>query len=151
LVVASTYADISDCLPLTCRAVRAGTGIYRYLSALRRIREQSRARSLLYSTRLGSASGAAKWKLRAQVSTERPAAAYDERLPRAFTRPSNASPYREGQEDQLGALGFALNALVVWNARYMDDAIAYLRATGHEITDEDLKRLSPLRNRSTPA
>jgi Tn3 transposase DDE domain len=25
----------------------------------------------------------------------------------------------------------------------LDDAIAYLRATGHEITDEDLKRLSP--------
>jgi hypothetical protein len=36
-------------------------------------------------------------------------------------------PYREGQEDQLGALGFALNALVVWNAQYIDDAIAYLR------------------------
>ena len=53
-------------------------------------------------------------------------------------------PYREGQEDQLGALGFALNALVVWNAQYMDDAIAYLRATGHEITEEDLERLSPL-------
>jgi TnpA family transposase len=53
-------------------------------------------------------------------------------------------PYREGQEDQLGALGFALNALVLWNAQYMDDAIAYLCATGHEIADEDLERLSPL-------
>jgi TnpA family transposase len=53
-------------------------------------------------------------------------------------------PYREGQEDQLGALGFALNALVLWNAQYMDDAIAYLHATGHEIADEDLERLSPL-------
>lgn len=56
-------------------------------------------------------------------------------------------PYREGQEDQLGALGFALNALVLWNAQYMDDAIAYLRATCHEITDEDLKRLSPLQHK----
>ncbi|MGH2969421.1 MAG: Tn3 family transposase, partial [Solirubrobacteraceae bacterium] len=55
-------------------------------------------------------------------------------------------PYREGQEDQLGALGFALNALVVWNAQYMDDAIAHLRATGHQITHEDLKRLSPLQH-----
>ena len=53
-------------------------------------------------------------------------------------------PYREGQEDQLGALGFALNALVLWNVQYLDDAIAYLRATGHEISDEDLQRLSPL-------
>jgi hypothetical protein len=55
-------------------------------------------------------------------------------------------PYREGQEDQLGALGFALNALVVWNAQYLDDAIAQLRATGHQITDEDLARLSPLQH-----
>ena len=31
-----------------------------------------------------------------------------------------------------------------WNAQYLDDAIAYLRATGHEISDEDLQRLSPL-------
>ena len=58
-------------------------------------------------------------------------------------------PYREGQEDQLGALGFALNALVVWNAQYMDDAIAYLRANGHEIADEDLQRLSPLQHEHT--
>ena len=55
-------------------------------------------------------------------------------------------PYREGMEDQLGALGFALNALVLWNAQYLDDAIAQLRATGHHITDEDLRRLSPLQH-----
>ena len=55
-------------------------------------------------------------------------------------------PYRGGQEDQLGALGFALNALVLWNAQYLDDAIAQLRATGREIADEDLRRLSPLQH-----
>ena len=55
-------------------------------------------------------------------------------------------PYRDGQEDQLGALGFALKALVLWNAQYLDDAIAQLRATGHQITDEDLRRLSPLQH-----
>ena len=55
-------------------------------------------------------------------------------------------PYRDGQEDQLGALGFVLNALVLWNAQYLDDAIAQLRATGHQITDEDLRRLSPLQH-----
>ncbi len=32
--------------------------------------------------------------------------------------------YREGQEDQLGALGLVLNAIVLWNTRYMDAAIA---------------------------
>jgi Tn3 transposase DDE domain len=55
-------------------------------------------------------------------------------------------PYRDGQEDQLGALGFALNALVLWSAQYLDDAIAQLRATVHQITDEDLRRLSPLQH-----
>lgn len=60
--------------------------------------------------------------------------------------PPRLHHYRDGQEDQLGALGFALNALVVWNAQYLDDAIAELRATGHQITDEDLERLSPLQH-----
>ena len=55
-------------------------------------------------------------------------------------------PYRDGQEDQLGALGFALNALVLWNAQYLDDAISHLRATGHDIADEDIERLSPLQH-----
>ena len=55
-------------------------------------------------------------------------------------------PYRDGQEDQLGALGFALNVLVLWNAQYLDDAIEQLRATGHQITNEDLRRLSPLQH-----
>ena len=44
------------------------------------------------------------------------------------------------------ALGFALNALVLWNAQYLDDAIVQLRTTGHQITDEDLRRLSPLQH-----
>jgi TnpA family transposase len=57
-------------------------------------------------------------------------------------------PYREGQEDQLGALGFALNALVLWNAQYLDDTIAHLRASGHEITDET-SNASPRSSTST--
>jgi Tn3 transposase DDE domain len=36
-------------------------------------------------------------------------------------------PYRQGQEDQLAALGFALNILVLWNTQYMDDAVNHLR------------------------
>ena len=55
-------------------------------------------------------------------------------------------PYRGGQEDRLGALGFAGNALVLWDAQYFDDAIAQLRATGREIADEALRRLSPLQH-----
>ncbi len=55
--------------------------------------------------------------------------------------------YREGQEDQLGALGLVVNALVLWNTRYMDAAVEHLRATGVEVKQEDVERLSPLGNK----
>jgi hypothetical protein len=35
---------------------------------------------------------------------------------------------------------------VLWNAQYLDDAIGHLRATGHDIADEDVERLSPLQH-----
>ena len=41
--------------------------------------------------------------------------------------------YREGQEDQLGALGLVVNALVLWNTRYMDAALSHLRSQGAEV------------------
>ena len=52
--------------------------------------------------------------------------------------------YRAGQEDQLGALGLVLNAIVVWNTRYMGLALDELRAAGLQIDADDLERLSPL-------
>lgn len=55
--------------------------------------------------------------------------------------------YREGQEDQLAALGLVLNAVVLWNTRYLDAAVAQLRAEGHNIKNEDVARLSPLKDR----
>jgi hypothetical protein len=55
--------------------------------------------------------------------------------------------YREGQEDQLAALGLVLDAVVLWNTRYLDAAVAQLRAEGHDIKDEDVARLSPLKDR----
>jgi TnpA family transposase len=55
--------------------------------------------------------------------------------------------YREGQEDQLGALGLVVNALVLWNTRYMDAAVTHLKAAGMEIKKDDLERLSPLGNK----
>jgi TnpA family transposase len=51
---------------------------------------------------------------------------------------------REGQEDQLGALGLVLNAVVLWNTRYTDAAVTALRAEGHPVRDDDVARLSPL-------
>ena len=52
--------------------------------------------------------------------------------------------YREGQEDQLGALGLLVNVAVLWNTIYMDAALDRLRAEGHEPRSEDVARLSPL-------
>ena len=52
--------------------------------------------------------------------------------------------YREGQEDQLGALGLVVNAIVLWNTRYMDAALGELRQEGRQVADDDVKRLSPL-------
>mgnify|MGYP005606742319 CR=1 FL=1 len=52
--------------------------------------------------------------------------------------------YREGQEDQLGALGLVVNAVVLWNTRYLDAIIGHLRTQGTIVLDEDVIRLSPL-------
>lgn len=52
--------------------------------------------------------------------------------------------YREGQEDQLGALGLVLNAVIPWNTRYLDAALTELRTRGTRVADDDMQRLSPL-------
>src|SRR3546814_16779338 len=59
-----------------------------------------------------------------------------------------SSDLREGQEDQLGALGLVLNMIVLWNTSYMEAALNQLRAAGFEVRDEDVARLSPLLHRS---
>ena len=51
--------------------------------------------------------------------------------------------YREGQEDQLGALGLVLNVIVLWNTIYMDAALSQLREEGFPVHAEDVSRLSP--------
>ncbi len=52
--------------------------------------------------------------------------------------------YRAGQEDQLGALGLVINAIVVWNTRYMESALQAPRNRGHTLDDDDIARISPL-------
>ncbi len=57
----------------------------------------------------------------------------------------------DGQEDQLGALGLVLNAAVLWTTRYLDAAVEQLRSLPasqreHDVLDEDLARLSPLKH-----
>ncbi|MGH3193346.1 MAG: Tn3 family transposase, partial [Streptosporangiaceae bacterium] len=50
--------------------------------------------------------------------------------------------YRDGQENQLGALGLVLNCATLWNTAYLDRALAGLRAQGYPVLDEDVARLS---------
>ncbi|ASK71482.1 Tn3 family transposase [Klebsiella pneumoniae] len=52
--------------------------------------------------------------------------------------------YREGQEDQLGALGLVMNALVLWNTIYMQASLDHLKQQGEDVNAEDEARLSPL-------
>ncbi len=51
--------------------------------------------------------------------------------------------YQDGMEDQIGALGLVLDALVLFNTRYLDAAVTQLRADGFEVRDEDVSRLLP--------
>jgi TnpA family transposase len=52
--------------------------------------------------------------------------------------------YREGQEDQLGALGLVLNMIVLWNTLYMQAVLNQLRTNGEPVNDADVARLTPL-------
>ena len=52
--------------------------------------------------------------------------------------------YREGQENQLDALGGVVNMIVLWNTIYMQAALDLHRADGHSVRPEDEARLSPL-------
>ncbi|OKI23775.1 hypothetical protein A6A08_03165 [Nocardiopsis sp. TSRI0078] len=52
--------------------------------------------------------------------------------------------YRQGLEDQLGALGLVLNAVVWWNSLYIDAAVTQLHSEGFDATEEMCARLSPL-------
>ncbi len=52
--------------------------------------------------------------------------------------------YQQGMEDQLGALGLVLDAVVLWNSTYLNAAVEQLRAQGYPVNDTDAARLSPL-------
>jgi hypothetical protein len=52
--------------------------------------------------------------------------------------------------DQLGALGLVLNAIVLWNTRYLGLALDELRAASVLILPEDVERLSPLVHHHNP-
>ena len=53
--------------------------------------------------------------------------------------------YRQGQEDQLGALGLVINMITLWNTWYMQDALDQRQSSGLEVCTADVERLAPLR------
>ncbi len=54
--------------------------------------------------------------------------------------------YREGQEDQLHALGLVVNAIIIWNTMYMQrEPWIICVQTGQPVHDADVARLAPLR------
>ena len=52
--------------------------------------------------------------------------------------------YREGQEDQLGALGLVINAVVLWNTIYTEAALNHVKSQSVEMDANFEQRLSPL-------
>ena len=52
--------------------------------------------------------------------------------------------YVAGQENQLGTLGFVLNAIVLWNTIYLDAALEQMRSAGQEVIGADIAHLTPL-------
>jgi hypothetical protein len=54
-------------------------------------------------------------------------------------------PYREVQEEQLGALGLIVNTIIRYNTICIQRALDHISATtGSQPSDEDIERLSPL-------
>ena len=47
-------------------------------------------------------------------------------------------------EDQLGALGLVVNALVLWNTRYLQQALEQWQETEGALNLDDVARRSPL-------
>ena len=58
--------------------------------------------------------------------------------------------YRVGMEDQLGALGFVVNVMVLWNSLCTQAALELIEAMGDGVLEADVARLSPLK-RERPA
>lgn len=54
------------------------------------------------------------------------------------------SALRQGQEEQLGTLGLVLNAIIHWNAIYMQEALRQLGESGTPVHPADVARLSPI-------
>jgi TnpA family transposase len=55
------------------------------------------------------------------------------------------SHLEEKQINEASCLNLVVNAVILWNTAYMQEAIDQLRREGHQISDDDLKHLGPSR------
>jgi TnpA family transposase len=53
--------------------------------------------------------------------------------------------YKSGMELQLGALGLAVNIVIIWNTLYYQAILELINAMGDDVLEEDVARLSPLK------
>ncbi|WYJ83123.1 hypothetical protein IGL98_000373 [Enterococcus sp. DIV0840] len=52
--------------------------------------------------------------------------------------------YYEGMEEQLSALGLVTNAVIYWNALYLEKVLEQITVEGISYTNKYIRRLSPL-------
>ena len=61
---------------------------------------------------------------------------------------ANHGVFRTGDYEEImnkaSCLSLLSNAVLVWNTRHIERIVYQLRATGHEVLDEDIARVSPL-------
>ena len=55
------------------------------------------------------------------------------------------SSYVRGMEAQLGALGFMVNVIVLWNSLYTGAALEVIEGLGGAVSAVDVERLTPLK------
>jgi TnpA family transposase len=60
-------------------------------------------------------------------------------------------PYRQGQEEQLTALGLVVNGIALYNTIYTQRALDHLATVEHAIRDQDIEHLSPLGTSTSPS
>jgi hypothetical protein len=82
--------------------------------------------------------------LTATAAYRRPDASASALRPRPRHRGELRQRYRQGQEEQHGALGRIVNAIVLYNTIYTQRELDHLSASGLTIDDADIERLSPL-------
>ncbi len=61
-----------------------------------------------------------------------------------FKQGRGADRSHDAQQFRASGLNLVIAAIVYWNATYIADAVAHLRAQGHVVSDELLAHTSPL-------